>query len=175
MEMLKSFLKDESANPTVEFVLVAPMFFWLIFSVFESGWLMTRQMMLERGLDLMVRDLRIGVYGPSPTHDLLKQKICEYSSVFKDCVNSVHLELDVLNRGSLGNAGTSNIGCVDRTGTVTPVTSVTPGSRGDIMFVRACIVVDPLLPGTGLGALLSKDPSGGFDMVAFSAFMNEPL
>lgn len=175
MKTLRAFRDDETANATVEFVMVAPMFFWLIFSVFESGWLMTRQMMLERGLDLMVRDLRIGLYGPSPDHDALKQSICAYSAVFDDCMNAVHLELAVLNRGSLGNAGNSNIGCVDRTGTITPVTSVAPGSRGDIMFVRACIVVDPLLPGTGLGASLSKDPSGGYAMVAFSAFMNEPL
>ncbi len=171
---VRTFWRDDSANATVEFVLVAPMLFWLVFSVFEAGWLMTRQMMLERGLDLMVRDLRLGLYGANPSHDTLKANVCNYAKVFKDCQNSVHLELAVLDRTTLGLANTSEIGCVDRTGAVSPVVNVNPGARSDIMFVRACMVVDPLLPGTGLGAQLTKDPSGGFAMVAYGAFMNEP-
>jgi len=171
---LRAFWRDDEANATVEFVLIAPMLFWLVFSVFEAGWLMTRQMMLERGLDLMVRDLRIGVYGPNPSHSTLKSNVCRYAKVFKDCENSVHLELAVLDRNSLGLANTSEIGCVDRSGAVSPVLKLNPGARSDIMFVRACMVVDPLLPGTGLGAQLTKDPTGGFAMVAYGAFVNEP-
>ena len=52
------FRKDEDGAATVEFVLVAPMFLGLVLATFESGWMMTQSMMLERGLDQTVRELR---------------------------------------------------------------------------------------------------------------------
>ena len=56
----KRFLRDERATASVEFVMIAPLYLAAVFSVFEAGWLMTKNMMLERGLDQTVRDIRIG-------------------------------------------------------------------------------------------------------------------
>ena len=55
-----------------------------------------------------------------------------------------------------------------------PVVTFNPGSRSEIMFMRACVVIDPLMPGMGLGLHLPKDTSGGFALVSYSAFVNEP-
>jgi hypothetical protein len=43
-----------------------------------------------------------------------------------------------------------------------------------MMIVRACYVVDPLMPDFGLGARFQKDETGGVRLVASSAFVNEP-
>jgi len=42
------------------------------------------------------------------------------------------------------------------------------------MYVRACVVVDPLVPGIGLALHLPLDPTGGLAMVSYGAFTNEP-
>jgi len=49
---LQKFRGDQTGAASVEFVLIAPMYFALMLSTFEAGWLMTKSMMLERGMDL---------------------------------------------------------------------------------------------------------------------------
>ncbi|MEM6944412.1 MAG: hypothetical protein AAF565_11745, partial [Pseudomonadota bacterium] len=50
------------------------------------------------------------------------------------------------------------------------------GDRDEIIFVRACVLVDFLLPGGGIGFLLAKSsPETGYSVVSYSAFMNEPV
>ena len=70
-----SFREDESAAATVEFVIVFPVIIWLVFSTLEAGWLMTQQTMLGRGLNLAVREVRIGATG-EPTYASIKDSIC---------------------------------------------------------------------------------------------------
>jgi Flp pilus assembly protein TadG len=50
-----------------------PMLFALIFSTIEVGWTMVQTIMLERGLDLTVRSLRIGSLA-NPTQTLIRQR-----------------------------------------------------------------------------------------------------
>jgi hypothetical protein len=72
------------------------------------------------------------------------------------------------------NLPSPNATCVNRGATIQPVTTVTQGTGDEMMIIRACAIVDPLFPGTGLGLDLPKDASGGFALVATSAFVNEP-
>ena len=65
---LGRFLKGNEGSVTVEFVLWFPLFFALVLTSLESGMLMLRYVMLERGLDITVRELRIGTL-VAPTHD----------------------------------------------------------------------------------------------------------
>ncbi len=176
--LINRFRADSAGAATVEFVIIAPVFFAIVLSVFEAGWLMTKFMMLERGLDLTVRDLRLGSV-PNPTHDTIKAKLCEHAVIFADCQNVVLIELTPVQMGT-GSFPTNSRTCVDRTATVSPVVNYDTGSRWnhinpEIMFVRACVIVDPIFPGNRLGLQLSQDASGGFQMSAFSAFANEPL
>jgi hypothetical protein len=68
------------------------------------------------------------------------------------------------------------------TGTVTCVSKAAPaptanfatGARSDMIYVRACLAVDPMLPLVGDGLGLPRNPSGGFNVVSTSGFMNEP-
>ena len=171
IDLLKRFKRDEEASATVEFVLLVPMVMWIVFSVIEAGWLSTQQTMLNRGLNLAVRDLRLGRRN-NPTADDIKADICNYAGILRDCLNSLSLELVTIGNPIGGAAAV----CVDRSSPIAPVVSFEPGSHidQDIMVARACYVVDPLIPGAGFGAALPKDSTGGFHMVAFSAFMNEP-
>ncbi len=167
-----SGLRDDCAgNATIEFVILFPFLMYMILSIAEAGALMARSVMLDRGVELAMRDLRLG-RSPGITHEQLKAKICDGAFLLGDCLRSVQLELLPLPRAD--SFLTTAASCVDRTGRIEPVITFDPGARDEIMLVRACVVVDPIFPGIGLGAMLPVDPSGGFRLMASSAFMNEP-
>jgi hypothetical protein len=127
--------------------------------------------MLNRGLDIAIRDLRLGLT-PSVTHDQFKAKICDGAFLLSGCEEAILLELAALPDAASFPGGEAN--CVDRTEEIEPTIVFVPGAPSEIMFVRACLIVDPLFPGTGLGAMMPKDASGGYALIAQTAFMNEP-
>lgn len=168
----RSFKQDESAAATVEFVVVFPVIIWLVFSTLEAGWLMTQQTMLGRGLSMAVREVRLGING-TVTYNTIKASICENAMILRDCDTALHLEMVPLSDPISSAAAT----CVDRAPlAIEPVLNWVEGSRliPEIMVLRVCFVVDPLIPGAGLGAALPVDSTGGFHMVQYSAFANEP-
>lgn len=169
-----AFASDDSAGPSVEFVVVAPILFWLVFSVFEAGWLMTQQTMLSRGLNMAAREIRVGGVAGNTVeekHKAVKEIVCKRARVLRDCMQNLHMQLSPVDMASGLPAGTT--ACVDRTGKIEPVLEFSPGGSDSVTFIRACVIVDPLLPGMGLGAQLTKDDSGGYSIVAFTAFANE--
>ena len=172
---LRSFRQDSSGSAAVEFVLIAPIYFALMFSTFEAGWIMTKSMMLERGVDLTMRDLRLGKY-LNPTHDQMKTIICGHTAMLKNCEDTMLLELVQINDAS---DFPTNTQCVERkaSGDIIPTVTFDPtrGNREvETMFVRACVRIDPLAPGIGLALHLPKDDKGGVAMVSYGAFVNEP-
>ncbi|MFQ5622883.1 MAG: TadE/TadG family type IV pilus assembly protein [Paracoccaceae bacterium] len=168
---LRAFRYDDEGSATVEFVLIAPFLLAIVLSVFESGWLMTKYMMLDRGLDMAIRDVRL-MTTPNMTHDQLKTKICDYSLLFRDCETTLIVELVPVDFTTPYPANQPR--CYDRTGIIAPVIDYTAAGYEQIMFVRACVITDPMFPGIGLGLQLQKDASGGFQMISYSAFMSEP-
>lgn len=166
-----AFLRDETGNATIEFVVLFPWLMFMFLSLGELGTLMGRAVMLDRGLNIAIRDVRLGLT-PGITHDGLKQNICRHAFLLTSCFDSVLLELlPVSNAGSIPEG---NVNCIDRTEEVEPVINFDPGARSEIMFVRACIIVDPIFPGVGFGASLPVDRSGGYAIITQTAFMNEP-
>jgi len=140
-------------------------------SSFESGLLMTKYMMFERALDIAVRDIRLSD-GTDITHDGIKEAICEEALLFDDCENVLLLEMEQIDMSTTISSLTPN--CADRESDADPVVSFTTGDESEVMFLTACVIVDPIFPGAGLGLALSKDDSGGYAMIASTAFVNEP-
>ncbi|MEO1551415.1 MAG: TadE/TadG family type IV pilus assembly protein [Pseudomonadota bacterium] len=170
-QAVRRYLSDEGGAATVEFVIIAPLFFAIVFSTFEAGWLMTKSMMLDRGLDMAVRDLRVDLINPA-TKQNIKKAICDYSKILDNCETQIVLEM--VNINNINDYPATNAQCYDRVNTVEPVTGFVVGGRSTTMFIRACVVVDPIFPFLGLGLEMPKDPSGGIRMVSYSAFVNEP-
>lgn len=169
------FRRDQDGSSTVEFVIIFPAVLALVFGVIESGWLMTRYMMLDRGMDITVRGIRLGVgtMADQPDHDAIRASICEYSLILPDCEETLVVQL--IPEDEFNNAPAY---CYPRNEeTPNPVIEVdtTKNVRGEVMYIRACANVDPMLPGLEFGLLLPKDPlTGAHQMISESAFMNEP-
>ena len=169
---IQRFRNDEEGVSTINFLILFPFLFLMFLAIFEAGWLATRWMMLERGLDIAAREVRVG-NASALSHDARKKSVCEYSSILINCERDMILEVVAMDLNEAYPQNQAN--CRDRTGRIDPTISVSAGGRNEIMFVRACMIVDPFAPGGGLGLMLPKDDSGGFQMVSYTAFMNEPL
>ncbi len=168
---MRSFIEDQSGNATIEFVMVFPVLMFFVMMVFETGFIATRSVLLERGLDIAARDLRLGT-DPTIDHEKLKKLVCENSTILLNCERDLVLEVVEFDINSAYPQNQAN--CIDRTEEIEPTITFNPGGRNRIMFVRACMIIDPIFPGLGISLGLRKDNSGGYQLVTYTAFMNEP-
>lgn len=174
-----TFARETRGGASMEFVLIFPAIVFFVFAYVEIGSLTTRAVLLERGLDLAIRDVRLGVIpnnlDDDATHELIKDRVCNGAFLLGDCRNALFLEMTPVPLGS--DLPNRPVRCVDRTGLVQPVVSINLGDRSQadqqLMLVRACIVIDPIFPGSGIGAGLAA-VDGGYALMAQTAFLNEP-
>lgn len=169
---LRAFGRDDEGIAAVEFAMSFPFIFLLFIFAVELGLIMTKTVMLEHSLDMAMRDLRLGRM-ENPTSDKLKDEICDRLAIIDNCRSQIMIELQPINTNNWVMPN-QPVSCVDRDEEIQPVVSFTLGQQNQIMLVRACVLVEPLFPATGIGALLPKDSQGGFGMAAYSAFVNEP-
>lgn len=167
----RRFGRDTKGAAAIEFALLVPILLAIIFSTLEAGWLMVQTIMLDRALDLTVRELRIGSFA-NPTQEAMRDRICAQAVVLIDCQKTLALELIPIT--SAASYPTDAARCLNRGTTLQPVLRFDAGQRTQTVFVRACYVVEPFTPGLGLGLVLSKDETGAVRLVSKSGFINEP-
>ncbi|RKT35103.1 TadE-like protein [Roseovarius halotolerans] len=169
---LSRLRRDDSGNASVEFVIIFPVFvMFLLFSI-ELSVITLRHAMLERGLDLTVRQIRLG-YATPPNHPTIKNMVCEFSHLGGNCSENLRLEMKPVDiRAYSGLDATPD--CSDEAQPTKPVRQFVPGQRNQLMLLRACLKYDPMMPQDILGKALKKDSSGQAAVVSMSAFVQEP-
>ena len=176
MKTLRRFLRraagDESGSSTIPFAIMMPFFLLLVMSSLEMGTVMVRHVMLERALDLTVRDLRLGLWVPHNSNEL-KSKICNNAGILPNCGRNLLVELRTVSKATWQPLSSGPV-CVDRAATVQPVTTFLTGTSNDMMLIRACVKFDPIFATSGLGFQLPKDNTGAYALVSSTAFVNEP-
>jgi len=169
---LRRFGRREDGQMMIEFALAVPLMFTLFMTSVELGIYQTRQMFLDRGLDMTVRMIRLNT-GANYSHVDLKTMICDYSGFLPECDTTLKLEMSPVNpRAFSGFAGSAD--CRDTSQPVTPSRSFVHGGEHQLMLLRACYMFKPVFPSTGMGFSFTKDGSGRAKMVAVSAFVQEP-
>ncbi|MDQ2089453.1 TadE/TadG family type IV pilus assembly protein [Marimonas arenosa] len=172
MTPLRRFRRSEAGTATVEFAIIFPFYVTLFMTTVELGMITFRHSMLERGLDLAVRDVRLGT-GTNPSHDEIKDRICTYAGVLPNCTDNLRLEMTVVDPRNYVSP-TASADCIDHSEASNPLRAFVNGAANEMMMLRACYVFSPLFPTAGLGYSLSKDGAGNTAMVATSAFVQEP-
>ncbi len=173
ISILRRFRKEEDGSPSVEFVLMFMPIMLLVVSAFELGLLMTRHVMLERGLDMAIREVRLNT-GSDLDETELKQMICNGTAIIPNCTTQLRLEMrpiDLRNWSNIPN----DASCTDVADPFKPSRNFSNGSANQMMIVRACGVFTPMLPNLGLGYLLAKGDHGHYRLVSMSAFVMEPV
>lgn len=170
---LRRFGRSEDGTATVEFAITFPAMLLFTLSGVEMGMVSLQSSMLERAMDMTVRDIRLGT-GSAPQHDEIKDLICERAGFVSNCSSSLLLEMvEVDPRNWTGIS--AEVSCIDRSEEVQPKTEFrNDAPENALMILRACAKIDPVFPSTGLGKNIKKDGAGQFQLVAISAFVQEP-
>lgn len=175
LSLIKRWRSDEAGSGTVEFVVIFPAIMFVFAVAFEAGLYMVRNAMLERAVDITVRDVRLG--GDVPDLVALKKDICDEAIILKDCVNSVQIQMDpvAIKPGAIA-AEDGPIKCIDKASNVDPATATTYdiGIENQLMLVRVCALQQPIFPSTGIGLKMPVDANRNYAIVATAAFVNEP-
>lgn len=168
---IRGLRRREDGGATVEFVILFPFFMVIFMSTFELGMALTRQMMLDRALDLAIRQVRIGELG-TVTHDALKDLVCQQAMV-PGCQRELRLEMRTV---PLRNwrAIPAQADCVNRANEAQAAREFTPGLQNQLMLVRACALYDPFFPTVGLGAAFERESGDAYALRSNSAFVIEP-
>ncbi len=169
---LTQWLRREDGTASMEFVLVVPVIIGIFMASFESGLLMTREIMLEQSVDMTMRELRLGHYG-IVTNAKLKTEICSRTIIFPNCESSIKVELSRIST-TTWSVPAMPVGCINSSQPVEPVVTLNAGVENDMMLVRVCVSLPAMFPGMGIALNLPLDSHGEYGLVARSAFVVEP-
>jgi Flp pilus assembly protein TadG len=167
---LRQAFRKEDGNASVEFALVVPVLLTIFTASFESGFVMLRLNLLQHGLDVTMRELRLGKM-PNANQTMIKQKICNNMTMVDSCMDNLLVEVTPLSNWVMPSTKTT---CLDLQTKIVPVVQLNIGQQNQLMLVRACLVQDMIFPTTGLGMSLPKNYDGDFNLIAASAYVNEP-
>lgn len=175
---LRRFAQETGGMASLEFAVFFPAFCVILFMMAEASVFQARAILLDRGVDTAMRDLRIGAIA-DPTHDKIKNRICDAAFLIeRSCLNGLRIEFIPIATPDDFDLPTPQ--CRDL-----PAEALNPvqfeadaGDRSQIMFVSVCLVISPIFPRALMGEILKfQSPisdDSRYALVAQSAFMNEP-
>lgn len=166
---VRPFGHDDGGATAIEFALVAPLFIGLLFTLFDGGGVIIQSVMIDRALDKAVRVVRVA--GSITSHADFRKIVCANSVMIPNCSEKLVVEMTVVT--SAASFPTTSAPCIEKNAPA-PKPSFSSGSRGDVLYVRACLAVSPMTPWAAEGYSLPRNASGGFYVVAVNGFMNEP-
>lgn len=166
-----SRLRSEDGSATIEFVIALPVLMAVFSASFESGFMMTRSVLMERAVDMTMRELRLGHF-VNPTFQGLKVDICSRTNMIPDCLHVLKINMQPISTTDWDLPNNAPA-CVDRSQPIRPDLTPAPGSENDLMLVQVCATADPMFPTTGIGAAL-REETGGYYIITTSAYVNEP-
>ncbi|WP_417249934.1 TadE/TadG family type IV pilus assembly protein [Celeribacter sp.] len=169
---LRRHRRDEEGSATVEFALIFPAFAMLLMGGYEVGYYAVSSTMMQRGLDLAVRDIRLGAM-PTVTPENVRLSICTYARFVRGCSDNIHIILEPVDARNFDMPNKTGE-CIDRASNTIPDTIFQDGGENELMLVRACMNVSPVLPLATISSRLEKSSGSGYQMYATAAFVNEP-
>ncbi|SMX33228.1 TadE/TadG family type IV pilus assembly protein [Octadecabacter ascidiaceicola] len=176
---LRLFRKEEDGSESLELALIFLPFVMIPVSGFELGLLMTRHVMVERGLDMAIREVRLNTGVPF-TETQFKTMVCNSAGIIPNCMVNLRLEMRNIDLRHTGSNATNQIprhaSCTNLDYPNQAPRNYTNGVPNELMVVRACGLFSPMLPEFGLGYFLSRiRGDGNYPLVATAAFVMEPL
>lgn len=164
------FHGHKRGSAAVEFALVAPLFFGLLFAIIETGMVFFASQSLETALQDSARTI---MTGEAQITNLTKQSfktnvVCANVNILFNCANGIYVDVQSYPSGF----GSVSISDPIAGGSFVDSTQYNPGGPGDIVVVRL-FYQWPLFV-TGLGYNLANLSGGKRLLSATAAFKNEP-
>jgi Flp pilus assembly protein TadG len=166
---LRRFRRNRRGSAAVEFALVAPVFFALLFAIIETAIVFFAGQVLETVTQdsarmIMTGQAQTGGY----TQAQFKTYVCGKISVLFDCVNGIYVDV----KSYPGFSSVSINDPIDASKNFVPPNNYSAGGPGDIVVVRL-FYQWPLFV-TGLGYNISNLAGSKRLLSATAAFRNEP-
>lgn len=167
--VLNRFRHNRRGSTVVEFALVAPMFFALLFAIIETAFMFFASQVLETAVQDSARLIQTGqAQGGSYTAAQFKTDVCTRVTNMFDCAGGI--SVDVQSYPSFGSVNVANP--IDASKNFTNPNNYNPGGPGDIVVVR--IFYQWPIFVTKLGYDISNLSGSKRLLSATAAFQNEP-
>lgn len=180
MTRLGQFLADERGTATIEFLFVFPVIFTVFTASFESSLYMAKYVMFERGVDIVIRQVRLG-NGRNITHQRLKEEICEVGLLINsrtECMQRLRIWMQPVNTASFDLSQVPLNTCVERAEELNldepPANEFAYGTDNDIILMKVCLKEWPIFPTTAVSVRMPPQPDGSVAMTVSTVFVNEP-
>jgi Flp pilus assembly protein TadG len=167
----RRFGSDERGSAAVEFAVIAPVFFFLMFVIAETALVFIAEQVMDNAVFETARLIRTGqVQEAAMTKDDFKDEVCGRVSVFVNC-ESANFYLDVESYETFGDVAMGNP--LDDDENFTDAGTFAFGNANDIVVVRAYYQ----WPTNQIfGSLSLKNLANGKRLIgSFAAFRNEPF
>ena len=167
--ILRRFRRNRRGSAAVEFALVAPIFFAVLFAIIELALVFFASQILETVTQDTARLIMTGqAQNASYTQASFKDAVCAKLTVMFDCVNGVSIDVQSYKAFSAVNIADP----IDAGKNFVPPNNYLPGGPGDIVVVRL-FYKWPLFV-TGLGFNPANIAGNKRLLTATAAFQNEP-
>lgn len=172
---VKTFLSARHGVAALEFALVAPLYFALIMSGIELGWIMTKSTMLDYAVINASKFVYTGAAQQNSLSNTdIEDFICSRALILTNCNQNITVELTPIT--AITSPPTTDIQCRDAADTsINPVVTYDPGAGSTIVFMRVCVSTEIFTPFLGVGLALPKNDQGRYEMITSTAFVNEPF
>lgn len=163
-----AFLRDDEASLTLEFCIWFPFFLLTFLYTVDLMVNTMRATLFERALDIVVRDIRLGV-GPT-NYQQFKDAVCRNYNQDVPCDQNLTLALLPVVQGAPLPGDKQ---CRNRADNIDPPEEFDRGAGNELMLVRACMYIDPFLSIVPF-QIWGRNETTGYRFRALSAFVNEP-
>lgn len=171
--LLARLRHSEDGAVTIPALLWLPLFIMIMAASVELCVLIFKQTLLDRGVDLTTRILRLGIE-PMPTHDELKASICDNIHYIPNCTSRLAVEVFSVDTDTwTADNGDAPL-CTDETRTKPLDPMLERGASNQMMILRACLKIDTMMKVDPLAWALVRDAGGQAALVTTTAFVNEP-
>jgi Flp pilus assembly protein TadG len=167
---LRRFRRNRRGSAAVEFALVAPIFFALLFAIMETATVFFAGQVLETVTQDSARMVMTGqAQNAGFSAAQFKTYVCGKVNVLFDCANGIYVDVQSYPQFS----GVSVNDPIDGSKNFVPPNNYSPGGPGDIVVVRL-FYQWPLFV-TGLGYNIANLSGSKRLLTATAAFRNEPF
>ena len=166
---LRRFRRNRRGSAVVEFALVAPVFFALLFAIIETAMVFFASQVLETVTQDSARMIMTGQAQMAAfSQAQFKANVCGRIGVLFDCTNGIYI--DVQSYSAFSNVAITDP--IDAGKNFLPAMNYSPGGPGDVVVVRL-FYQWPLFV-TGLGYNIANLSGSKRLLSATAAFRNEP-
>lgn len=168
-KMMRAFRRNRRGSVAVEFAMVAPIFFALLFAIIETALVFFASQVLETVTQDSARIIMTGqAQSASYSQAQFKNFVCSKIVALFDCANGIYI--DVQSYSTFNSVAIANP--IDASKNFVNNMQYNPGGAGDIVVVRV-FYQWPLFV-TGLGYDISNLSGSKRLLSATAAFRNEP-